>query len=211
MNDNSKRVGVEERQLEREILASGFEELKSATLQQISDSGKWVSAALLTINGGGALAAVGAAAKSETGHSAIAFGLGIVFAIASVALIGKASYDAVGVLMRARLDALAGRPISNDYNGVINPFVIADILDFLSLAMFVYGAAMLSTSIRDTSNDARCLVIQSDMLSANPRRSDDAVLFTALGCRPQGGGSVFAPPTKLERAAGHPLPNGGRR
>jgi len=61
------------------------------------------------------------------------------------------------------------------------------------------------------ANDRRCFAIQQDMLSAQPRRSDGPELFQALGCRPQGEGSVFARSTKLERKAGHPLPEGGRR
>lgn len=59
-------------------------------------------------------------------------------------------------------------------------------------------------------NDRRCFAIQHDMLSAQPRRNDGPDLFQALGCRPQGVGSVFARPTRLERRANHKLPNGGR-
>ncbi len=43
------------------------------------------------------------------------------------------------------------------------------------------------------ANDRRCLAVQRDMLSARPRRADSPDLFQALGCRPQGEGSVFAP------------------
>jgi hypothetical protein len=46
----------------------------------------------------------------------------------------------------------------------------------------------------DVANDRRCLAIQRDMLAAQPRRLDDAELFKAFGCRPQGEGSVFAKP-----------------
>ncbi len=42
------------------------------------------------------------------------------------------------------------------------------------------------------TNNKRCLAIQRDMLSSLPLRSDDPELFQALGCRPQGGGSVYA-------------------
>jgi hypothetical protein len=45
-------------------------------------------------------------------------------------------------------------------------------------------------------NDRRCLAIQRDMLSAHPRRTDGPDLFQALGCRPQGEGSVYAPVRK---------------
>jgi hypothetical protein len=51
------------------------------------------------------------------------------------------------------------------------------------------------------ANDRRCLAIQRDMLSARPRRSDDPDLFQALGCRPQGGGSVYAPRSAGEGTA----------
>jgi len=42
------------------------------------------------------------------------------------------------------------------------------------------------------ANDNRCLAIQRDMLSSMPLRSDDPDLFQALGCHPQGDGSVYA-------------------
>lgn len=45
-----------------------------------------------------------------------------------------------------------------------------------------------------TANDRRCQAIQTDMLSARPRRADAPDLFQALGCHPQGEGSVHAPP-----------------
>lgn len=54
----------------------------------------------------------------------------------------------------------------------------------------VYGWAR-----HDDANDRRCLAIQRDMLSARPRRTDGPDLFQALGCRPQGEGSVYAPRT----------------
>jgi hypothetical protein len=43
------------------------------------------------------------------------------------------------------------------------------------------------------TNDRRCLAIQRDMLSAMPLREDGPDLFQALGCHPQGSGSVYAP------------------
>lgn len=44
----------------------------------------------------------------------------------------------------------------------------------------------------EAANDKRCLAIQRDMLSSMPLRSDGPDLFQALGCRPQGEGSVYA-------------------
>lgn len=36
------------------------------------------------------------------------------------------------------------------------------------------------------ANDRRCAVLQADMLSEKPKRSDSRDLFTTLQCRPQG-------------------------
>ena len=57
--------------------------------------------------------------------------------------------------------------------------------------LFYLGDAGITAS---KANDKRCLAIQRDMLSAQPRREDGPDLFQALGCRPQGQGSVFAKP-----------------
>lgn len=54
----------------------------------------------------------------------------------------------------------------------------------------------------EAANDKRCLAIQRDMLSSMPMRSDGPDLFQALGCRPQGEGSVYAErDTKEDTAA----------
>ena len=65
----------------------------------------------------------------------------------------------------------------------------------------LFAVAALSHVLErvDVANDRRCLAIQRDMLAAQPRRRDDAELFKALGCRPQGEGSVFAKPIRWER------------
>lgn len=70
------------------------------------------------------------------------------------------------------------------------------------------GARIQSSSPIDLSNVRRCAAIQDDMLRAQPRRTDSVALFTALGCRPQGEGSVHAvgerPIRKLTKAAHAP-------
>lgn len=195
-NEDNDTSGNAQR-IEREVLANSLEALSAAAVQQIADSGKWVSAALLTINGGGALAAVGAAAKANVGYSAVAFGVGIVIAIASVGLVGRATYKYIGLISQARVNVLAGGGIELPKQPLITPFTIAALLDALSLLVFIIGAVVLTASGKDTANDARCLAIQSDMLSAKPKRTDDAGLFSALGCHPQGAGSVYAPPVKI--------------
>jgi hypothetical protein len=61
------------------------------------------------------------------------------------------------------------------------------------LAIFAGGGAMLcagsllySANAAAIANDHRCLAIQREMLTSQERRSDDAAMFQAFGCRPQG-------------------------
>lgn len=73
-----------------------------------------------------------------------------------------------------------------------------------AVALLLLGGWLLATSTtragsNAVANDRRCLAIQSDMLSSHPRRSDGPDLFQALGCRPQGEGSVYAPPPKTRQ------------
>lgn len=81
-------------------------------------------------------------------------------------------------------------------------------------AMMVVGGWLLGTAATQAGrnavdNDARCLAIQRDMLSAHRRMQDAPDVFQALGCRPQGAGVVHVPPTDREHRAGAPLPDGG--
>ena len=65
---------------------------------------------------------------------------------------------------------------------------------FGGAALFAAAACGHVLERVDVANDRRCLAIQRDMLAAQPRRRDDAELFRAFGCRPQGEGSVYARP-----------------
>jgi hypothetical protein len=85
---------------------------------------------------------------------------------------------------------------------------IATILAAASVA-WIASSMLNHASWASRANDARCMAIQNDMLSAHPRRTDSPDLYQALGCRPQGYGGVSAPPTDRERKAGHSLPWGG--
>lgn len=78
------------------------------------------------------------------------------------------------------------------------------------LAAFVILLWFLTPEQLDaTANDKRCLAIQKDMLSPHPLRSDAPDLFQALGCRPQGEGSVHAPPSEQMIEVHEWLPWGG--
>ena len=101
------------------------------------------------------------------------------------------------------------------YSGTSSDYAIAGIVmlvvgALIGLFAFWYAFGLLTlTTDNARHNEARCLAIQHDMLSAHPRRSDGPDLFQALGCQPSGEGGVAAPPTDRERKAGHPLPWGG--
>ena len=69
---------------------------------------------------------------------------------------------------------------------------------FSGAAIFAVAVGAHLPKSTDAANDRRCLAIQRDMLAAHPNRSDDPILFHALGCRPQGNGSVYRQPTKAE-------------
>jgi hypothetical protein len=61
------------------------------------------------------------------------------------------------------------------------------------VASFFALAAISDEALTNAyNNDLRCLAIQRDMLSAQPKRADGPDLFQALGCRPQGAGDVYA-------------------
>lgn len=63
----------------------------------------------------------------------------------------------------------------------------------VTIAVCVAYACLSASSIEDeVANDKRCLAVQRDMLSSMPLRSDDPDIFQALGCKPQGEGSVYA-------------------
>lgn len=67
--------------------------------------------------------------------------------------------------------------------------IITAVLTIAGIVLFAFNA-----KLDDVANTRRCIAIQRDMLSAKPRRDDGPDLFQALGCRPQGEGSVYAPP-----------------
>jgi len=65
------------------------------------------------------------------------------------------------------------------------------------VALFAFAASIIIPAARHgeesaKANAQRCLAIQRDMLRAQPHRADSPELFQALGCHPQGQGSVYA-------------------
>ena len=108
------------------------------------------------------------------------------------------------VLRFSDIDALAGAAMLMG-NAALLVWMRAPFEKKLDIAGGLVGAALFcwgSYVLLDAAfhigpdvraNDRRCLAIQRDMLSAHPRRPDGPDLFQSLGCRPQGGDSVYAP------------------
>jgi len=56
----------------------------------------------------------------------------------------------------------------------------------LMIGGLVWGANLVFDATQaETANQKRCRPIEADMLSANPKRNDNADVFQALGCVPQ--------------------------
>lgn len=77
----------------------------------------------------------------------------------------------------------------------------------IGAGFFVAAAVVIVPAAQDARNNARanarrCAALQADMLSSAPLRANDADVFQALGCKPQGEGSVYAdgPTDELDRA-----------
>jgi len=76
--------------------------------------------------------------------------------------------------------------------------VTTRVVGYGTICLIVWWSSDWTSSAK--ANDRRCLAIQGDMLSAQPRRADGPDLFQALGCRPQGEGSVHAPPDRTGKS-----------
>jgi sulfite exporter TauE/SafE len=85
------------------------------------------------------------------------------------------------------------------------------IKDFVLLiggvAMLIWGlltltAAWDQATINARLNQARCDLLQRDMLSSKPKRGDSAALFSALACQPRGAGTVHYVPRSRPIAGG---------
>jgi len=77
---------------------------------------------------------------------------------------------------------------------------------FVPYALVGVGAAIflviqlnVAYSFSD-ANIARCAALQADMISAQPKRSDSADVFDALGCIPRGTEAIHFPKTQAKPA-----------
>lgn len=83
--------------------------------------------------------------------------------------------------------------------------------DWSSGAIIIVGLVILTSVVtkaeaRSEANKKRCILIERDMLSANPALANGPDIFQALGCRPQTGilPDIVRKPIDLPKSSGTP-------
>lgn len=154
----------------------------------------WVAATIVALNAGGLATTIGMI--DHLNHPFLissGFFTGLMFMLSSAVCAIISSFDNIRYLTKTASARLHGNedPVGNR---PLKYALITVVLAVLALLSFVTSAILVVADYReDKANDRRCLAIQRDMLSAQPRRADGPDLFQALGCRPQGEGNVYAP------------------
>lgn len=193
-------------------LLEGLGPVISHEMQRSTDAGKWSLSALLTINGGAVLAILSSEARfADPITPACMFSFGMLLALASAAALRA---DIKGDIRRAeRALRYAKRVVENRIGAPSNVEELQAawgkggrarkllswvpvIAEVCSALLFLAGALWSIGTINPgkVADERRCEALQSDMLSAQPRRVDSKELFAALKCSSQGAGSVFAKP-----------------
>jgi hypothetical protein len=180
--------------------------------QRAADASKWTLAALLTVNGGGALATLNAADRfSNASAPASLFLVGMSLAVLSavgVRLDYGSDFKRVNEWYGRAKRAISGledpvRVYDHITTGIFKEKRIRDyilqysssLFEVFSGASFIIGAIVAVSTVDPDSkaNAARCSALQKDFLSPLPVRSDSREVFETLKCKAQGEGSVFAP------------------
>lgn len=207
--DNESLAAQRVRNLASELLEDATD-IQKFDLQRSLDVGKWGLGALLTINGGGLLAVMNAQARFLSPFQpALIFASGMVLALLCAATVRldiyKSLHNGRELLRKARhvRDGTPGAPktvgeLVSEWRASrkvpIDRWAIG--FEAMSLLAFMFGAwlALATIDPGERANARRCEALQSDFLSASPRRDDSRDIFEALACRPQGNGNVFVRP-----------------
>lgn len=204
--------GTAETRLLGQHMVGRFETLAQASSDQLVKTSGWLTASLLAINGGGALAALNAVDRVHSASSAGWFGAGLLMAMVSgVAIQGIQAKIAAPVEQylffwrrvseNGQLDQGALEQHQRDLHKFERLRFIPPLAGWISAALFAAGGLTLAEDLsqRDEGAQARCMSLQNDMLASSPRRSDSRDLFVALGCKAAGNGRVHV------RSAGHQI------
>lgn len=174
-----------------------YERYDQILSDQITKTSGWLTASLLAINAGGALAALNAAERGPAATGpALVFGMGILTALLSAVTMQEFLIKMTGsveqclsywrrVQISGVHDEQEARQVQEALKQTKKRRHIAPVIGWVSGIHFFIGAGLLAhTSQRLPQVDAVCSALQRDMLSSNPRRSDSRELFTALKCTP---------------------------
>lgn len=190
-------------------------EAMKTLLSETGSIGRWLTASLLAVNGAAAAAVFSAFDKlASPSVDAALFITGVFAALCTGVLLQKATIAGAELA-----GEVIGHSLVVEQTGVYHEQaqILFDgmgarsqrnskwpqMAGWLSAILFAAGAVVTGlTGFRvDIANDRRCLALQSDILSARPRNVNGILLFQALGCRPQGEGSVYAPAQRKQHTA----------
>ncbi|VVT07349.1 hypothetical protein SPHINGO391_390040 [Sphingomonas aurantiaca] len=183
-----------------------------ATGKTLQDkTGAFIQATTIAVNGGACIALLSAIDKVGFSYLPyVIFLAGIILSLlrSSIAHIIATRHIAIttaieiAILNKKTIDVEQlqnVKKLANGYEALTLWSRRSEWLRFMPIITFVVGCVATGVSIdRDKvaaggpANVARCAALQEDMLRARPRRLDSRELFQALGCRPQGEGSVYA-------------------
>ncbi|KQS03105.1 hypothetical protein ASG11_01515 [Sphingomonas sp. Leaf357] len=179
-------------------------ETQKALLEEHSAIGRWLSASLLAVNGAGALAIFNAIDRLEYPKTAGLFFVAGAFCALLVGVFNQRANRLGGVFIGEALARSTVVSVTGDYNEEHAEFAdtmpdkvaalgrAGPLAGWASAILFGLGALAVGVGFPqpDLAQIARCAAIQRDMLSATPLRRDGKELFSTLGCKPHGEGSV---------------------
>jgi hypothetical protein len=210
MVDSSSPQSSEDVDLARRTaraLSEHMSESMKTLLAETGSIGRWITASLLAVNGAAAAAVFSAFDKLASPSGDVAFFLGgVVAALFTGVLLQKATIagaELAGEVIGHALIVEQTGVYHEEAQVLISGMAARSrrsarwpqLAGWLSAMLFSAGAVVTGlTGFKiDIANDRRCLALQRDILSAQPRKTNAVALFQAFGCRPQGPGSVYAP------------------
>ena len=174
-----------------------YERYDQVLSDQITKTSGWLTASLLAINAGGALAALNAAERGPAATGpALVFGMGILTALLSAVTMQEFLIKMADPVERCLSywrrvqisgvhDEQEARQVREAVRQRKKCRYIAPAIGWVSGIHFFIGAGLLAyTSRHPIQVDALCAALQRDMLSSDPKRSDSRELFTTLKCTP---------------------------
>lgn len=178
-----------------------------ATLQSERDKASgWVAGAFAAFNAAGFGVALSNVDRIENARLIIiVFGAGLLLSFITAVLYAIAKHNQLEANSKfiyqlevpvSKRESAAFLKAAADFRSIDSYMNAPLYLGVATVLIALLGSLLFITHFRtvDSANKARCLAIQKDMLTSTPLRSDGPDLFQALGCRPQGEGSVYARP-----------------